>query len=105
MRVPLKMNEQFHNCSEMLLDLGFYGGNGSLERRSLARRKQKREKNTYPCFSSFGSTAQPWGCGQGPATAVCLGWVTQISGPFCLCLHIGGQVLVRMVKSRACRRS
>lgn len=43
-RVPLEMNEQFHNCSEMLLDLGFYGGNGSLERRSLARRKQKGEK-------------------------------------------------------------
>lgn len=50
MRVPLKMNEQFHNCSEMLLDLGFYGGNGSLERRSLARRKQKREKIPTPVF-------------------------------------------------------
>lgn len=49
-RVPLEMNEQFHNCSEMLLDLGFYGGNGSLERRSLARRKQKGEKKSTPVF-------------------------------------------------------
>lgn len=50
MRVPLKTNEQFHNCSEMLVDLGFYGGDGSLERRILARRKQKEKKKSTPVF-------------------------------------------------------
>lgn len=63
-RVPLRMNEQFPNCSEMLVDLGFYGGDRSLERRSLARRKQKEEKKNLPLCSSFGSTAQPWGVGR-----------------------------------------
>lgn len=64
MRVPLKTNEQFHNCSEMLVDLGFYGGDGSLERRSLARRKQKEKKKIYPCVLALAQQPNLGGVGR-----------------------------------------
>lgn len=106
----LKMNESLeefdtrpHNCSEILLDLGFYGSYESPWMQESCQEETGGEKN-LPLCSNFGSAARPWGCGQGPATAVYLGWVTQISGPFCLYLQIGGQVLVRKVKARAGRR-